>query len=87
MRRAVSSYNVSSFRSDNSSKISRRVESASALNMASLFELIFELYATFKLLSIKSNHKVAHKNIDLIQIYMFNVHKYILNCLNMVKRV
>lgn len=87
MRRAVSSYNVSSFRSDNSSKISRRVESASALNMASLFELIFKLYATLWLLSIKSNHKVARKNIDLIQIYMFHVHKYILNCLNMVKRV
>src|SRR5690606_32961899 len=50
IRRDVSSYNVISFRSDSSSNISRRVESASALNIKSLFHIINLLYATYGLL-------------------------------------
>ena len=44
--RAVSSYNVSSLRSESSSRIRRRVESLSALNIASSFLSICRLYAT-----------------------------------------
>lgn len=65
MRRDVSSYNVSSLRSDNSSNMKRRVESLRALNIASLSEFISRLYATLRL----------HVNRNLS--YLFKIHSTI----------
>ena len=60
MRRAVSSYNVISFRSDSSSNMRRRVGSPSALKIASLSQFIFRVYATLRLLVKISNSKVTY---------------------------
>ncbi len=71
IRRDVSSYSVSSLRSDSSFNISRRVESASALKIASfsLSNFIFSLYATKRLhVNLKQLNSCIKKQLNHVTI-------------------